>query len=118
MEYNIKNDAEENKASLKEKNEGNEKNDSSTDITRNIEFLFDIPISVTVELGKTKLLLKDVLKLGEGSILELDKFEGEPVDILVNNKLIAKGEVVVINERFGVKIVDIISTQERVKQLK
>jgi flagellar motor switch protein FliN/FliY len=118
MEYNIKNDAEENKASLKEKNEGNEKNDSSTDITRNIEFLFDIPISVTVELGKTKLLLKDVLKLGEGSILGLDKFEGEPVDILVNNKLIAKGEVVVINERFGVKIVDIISTQERVKQLK
>jgi flagellar motor switch protein FliN/FliY len=118
MEYNIKNDAEENKASLKEKNEGNEKNDSSTDITRNIEFLFDIPISVTVELGKTILLLKDVLKLGEGSILELDKFEGEPVDILVNNKLIAKGEVVVINERFGVKIVDIISTQERVKQLK
>lgn len=85
---------------------------------KNLNFLLDIPVSVTVELGKTKLLLKDLLKLDEGAILELDKFEGEPVDILVNNKLIAKGEVVIINERFGVKIIDIISTQERVKQLK
>lgn len=92
--------------------------DESLQMERNIDFLLDIPISVTVELGRTKLLLKDLIKLGEGAILELDKLEGEPVDILVNNKLIAKGEVVIINERFGVKIIDIISTQERVKQLK
>lgn len=102
-----------------ENDEKIKKDDSKPhNLERSIEFLFDIPISITVELGRTKLLLKDLLKLGEGAILELDKFEGEPVDILVNNKLIAKGEVVVINERFGVKIVDIISTQERVKQLK
>jgi len=92
--------------------------DESLQMERNIDFLLDIPVSVTVELGRTKLLLKDLIKLGEGAILELDKLEGEPVDILVNNKLIAKGEVVIINERFGVKIIDIISTQERVKQLK
>lgn len=85
---------------------------------KNLEFFLDIPVLVTVELGRTKLLLKDLLKLEEGAILELDKFEGEPVDILINNKLIAKGEVVIINERFGVKIVDIISAQERVKELK
>lgn len=100
------------------KEEAQKEKTSTNSAERSIEFLFDIPISVTVELGRTKLLLKDLLKLGEGAILELDKFEGEPVDILVNNKLIAKGEVVVINERFGVKIVDIISTQERMKQLK
>lgn len=92
--------------------------DESLQMERNIDFLLDIPVSVTVELGRTKLFLKDLIKLGEGAILELDKLEGEPVDILVNNKLIAKGEVVIINERFGVKIIDIISTQERVKQLK
>lgn len=105
-------------------NENSEKNDNSANNNafeenkKSIDFLLDIPINITVELGRTKLLLRDLLKLSEGAILELDKFEGEPVDILVNNKLIAKGEVVVINERFGVKIVDIISTQERVKQLK
>lgn len=108
-----------NEKQTNENGEKNQKNDSIPhNLERSIEFLFDIPISIAVELGRTKLLLKDLLKLGEGAILELDKFEGEPVDILVNNKLIAKGEVVVINERFGVKIVDIISTQERVKQLK
>lgn len=96
----------------------NENKQDNMQKERNIDFLLDIPVSVTVELGRTKLLLKDLLKLGEGAILELDKFEGEPVDILVNNKLIAKGEVVIVNERFGVKIIDIISTQERVKQLK
>lgn len=85
---------------------------------KNIDFLLDIPVLITVELGRTKLLLRDLLKLEEGAIIELDKFEGEPVDILVNNKLIARGEVVIINERFGVKIIDIISAQERVKQLK
>ncbi len=92
--------------------------EESLNLQKNIDFLFDIPVSITVELGRTKVLLKDLIKLGEGSILELDKLEGEPVDILVNNKLIAKGEVVIINERFGVKIIDIISMQERVKQLK
>ncbi len=115
MEYDANNIVNENKNNLKEEND---KKEASGNLAENIEFLFDIPISVTVELGRTKLLLKDLLKLGEGSIIELDKFEGELVDILVNNKLIAKGEVVIINERFGIKIVDIISAQERVKQLK
>jgi len=115
MEFEIKSDLKDEKEEI---SEGKQDNNKQSKIFKNIGFLLDIPISVTVELGRTKLLLKDLLKLGEGAILELDKFEGEPVDILVNNKLIAKGEVVIINERFGVKIVDIISAQERVKQLK
>lgn len=85
--------------------------------TRNLNMLLDIPLQVSVELGKTKRSVKEILELGSGSIIELDKLAGEPVDILVNRQLIAQGEVVVIDENFGVRITDIVSQRERIKQL-
>lgn len=81
----------------------------------NIDIILDIPLQVTVELGRTKKEVKDILKLGTGSIIELDKLAGEPVDILVNGKYIARGEVVVIDENFGVRISDIISPSKRIQ---
>ncbi|MEW8970952.1 MAG: flagellar motor switch phosphatase FliY [Mesobacillus sp.] len=86
--------------------------------TKNLDMLLDIPLQVTVELGRTKRSVKDILELGSGSIIELDKLAGEPVDILVNNRLIAQGEVVVIDENFGVRVTDIISQSDRIKKLK
>ncbi len=89
----------------------------SPEQAQNINLLLDVPMQLTVELGRTRMLIKDILGLGEGSIIELDKLAGEPVDILVNNKLIAKGEVVVIDENFGVRVTDIISPMERINSL-
>ncbi|HEY4552917.1 MAG TPA: flagellar motor switch phosphatase FliY [Bacillaceae bacterium] len=86
--------------------------------TKNLDILLDIPLNVTVELGRTRRSVKDILDLGSGSIIELDKLAGEPVDILVNNRLIAKGEVVVIDENFGVRVTDISSQSDRLKKLK
>nr|WP_100764456.1 flagellar motor switch protein FliN [Leptospira ellisii]PJZ94825.1 flagellar motor switch protein FliN [Leptospira ellisii] len=83
--------------------------------TPNLNLLMDVQMSVTVELGRTKMYIKDILGLGEGSIIELDKLAGEPVDLLVNGKLIAKGEVVVIDENFGVRVTDIVSPTDRIK---
>ncbi|HHU20783.1 MAG TPA: flagellar motor switch phosphatase FliY [Bacilli bacterium] len=85
---------------------------------RNLDMLLDIPLQVTVELGRTKRAVQDILELSSGSILELDKLAGEPVDIHVNNKLIAQGEVVVIDENFGVRVTEIISQTDRLKNLK
>jgi len=85
---------------------------------RNLSLLFDVNLNVTVELGRAKKAIRDILDLAPGSILELDKLAGEPVDILVNNKRIAIGEVVVIDENFGVRVTDIISPADRVKNLK
>lgn len=84
----------------------------------NLNMLLDIPLQVTVELGRTNRSVKEILELSSGSIIELDKLAGEPVDILVNNRLIAKGEVVVIDENFGVRVTDIISKTDRLKKLK
>ncbi|MFO7849211.1 MAG: flagellar motor switch protein FliN, partial [Spirochaetia bacterium] len=75
----------------------------------------DVYMEMTVELGRTKWLIKDILGMGEGTIVELDKLAGEPVDILVNHKLIAKGEVVVIDENFGVRVTEIVSPMDRVE---
>ncbi|MNE19050.1 Flagellar motor switch protein FliN [compost metagenome] len=83
----------------------------------NLNLLMDIPLKVTVELGRTQKQIKDILELSQGSIIELDKLAGEPVDILVNNKLIAKGEVVVIDENFGVRVTDIVSQWDRIQKL-
>jgi len=83
----------------------------------NIQLLMDVPMQLTVELGRTRMLVQEILGLGEGSIIELDKLAGEPVDLLVNNKLIAKGEVVVIDENFGVRVTDIINPVERLMGL-
>ncbi|MBU8907002.1 flagellar motor switch phosphatase FliY [Desertibacillus haloalkaliphilus] len=86
--------------------------------SNNLNMLLDIPLQVTVELGRTKRSIKEILEFSQGSIIELDKLAGEPVDILVNQKLIAKGEVVVIDENFGVRVTDIVSQEERIKNLK
>ena len=86
--------------------------------SRNLNMLLDIPLQVTVELGRTKRSVKEILELSSGSIIELDKLAGEPVDILVNSRLIAKGEVVVIDENFGVRITDILSQAERLNNLR
>jgi flagellar motor switch protein FliN/FliY len=85
---------------------------------RNLDMLLDIPLKVTVELGRTKRTIKDILDLSQGSIIELDKLAGEPVDILVNETLIAQGEVVVIDENFGVRVTDIMSQSDRIKKIK
>lgn len=84
---------------------------------KNLSMLLDIQLQVTVELGRTKRSIKEILELSQGSIVELDKLAGEPVDILVNNKLIAKGEVVVIDENFGVRVTDIVSQSDRLRNL-
>ncbi|MGB9679879.1 MAG: flagellar motor switch phosphatase FliY [Thermoanaerobacteraceae bacterium] len=83
----------------------------------NIDLILDVPLTITVELGKTKKLIKDILELSEGSVIELDKLAGEPVDILANGKYIAKGEVVVIDENFGVRIIDIVNQNKRISNL-
>ena len=83
----------------------------------NIDLLLDVPLQVTVELGRTRMQIREVLELGKGSIVELEKLAGEPVEVYVNGKLIAKGEVVTIDENFGVKITDIVSRKERVSNL-
>ncbi len=82
-----------------------------------LDFILDLPLEVSVEIGRTKMQIKDLLKLTQGSIIELDRIAGEPVDIYVNGKLMAKGEVVVVNDRFGVRVTEIISAQDRVKRL-
>ncbi|MBO0585774.1 flagellar motor switch phosphatase FliY [Sporosarcina sp. E16_8] len=86
--------------------------------SNNLNMLLDIPLQVTVELGRTKRSVKEILEMSSGSIIELDKLAGEPVDILVNNRHIAKGEVVVIDENFGVRITDILSQTERINNLR
>jgi flagellar motor switch protein FliN/FliY len=85
---------------------------------RNLALILDIPLRVTVELGRTKMPVNELLNLGQGSVLELNKLAGEPMEVFVNDKLIARGEAVVVNEKFGVRLTDIISTKERVEQLK
>ncbi|HET7579072.1 MAG TPA: flagellar motor switch phosphatase FliY [Bacillales bacterium] len=85
--------------------------------SQNLNMLFDIPLQVTVELGRTKRTVKDILNLSPGSVIELDKLAGEPVDIYVNNKMVAKGEVVVIDENFGVRVTEIASRRDRIQKL-
>ena len=84
----------------------------------NMEFLLDIPLEVTVELGRTKMLINDMLKLGQGSVIELSKLAGESLEILANQKPIARGEVVVVNEKYGVRLTEVISPMERIEGLR
>ncbi|MCC7441961.1 MAG: flagellar motor switch protein FliN [Bdellovibrionales bacterium] len=83
-----------------------------------LDFILDIPLKVTVELGRSRMAIRDILQLAQGSVVELSKFAGEPLEVLVNEKLVARGEVVVVNEKFGVRLTDIISPVERIEQLK
>lgn len=85
---------------------------------QNLDFILDIPLKVVVELGRTSVVIKDLLQFAQGTVLELDKLAGEPLEIVVNGKLVAKGEVVVINEKFGIRLTDIVSPIERIETLK
>jgi len=84
---------------------------------KKLDLILDIPLRVSVELGRTKLLVNDLLQLGQGSVIELNKLAGDPLEVLVNDKLIARGEVVVVNEKFGIRLTDIISPIERIEKL-
>ncbi len=85
--------------------------------TKSLDLILDIPLTVTVELGRSKMLINDLLQLGQGSVIELTKLVGEPLEVLVNNKLVARGEVVVVNEKFGVRLTNIVTPMERVQSL-
>ncbi len=85
---------------------------------RNLDLILDIPMTISVQLGATKMMIKDLLQLGQGSVVELEKLAGEPLDVLVNQKLVARGEVVVVNEKFGIRLTDVVSAVERVQHLK
>jgi flagellar motor switch protein FliN/FliY len=90
--------------------------DSDQDMQK-LKFVLDIPLQLTVELGRTHLLVKDVLQLNQGAVVELTKLAGEPLDVFINSKLVARGEAVVVNEKFGVRLVDVISPNERVEKV-
>ncbi len=85
---------------------------------QSLDFILDIPLKVTVELGRARMSVREILELGQGSVIELSKMAGEPLELLVNEKLVARGEVVVVNEKFGIRLTDIISPVERIEQLK
>jgi len=89
--------------------------DDDSDI--NVDLIMDLPLQVVVELGRTKMLINDLLQIGQGSVIELNKQVGEALDVLVNGKLVARGEVVVVKDKFGVRITEVLSTIERIKQL-
>lgn len=84
---------------------------------RNLDFLLDVALQVSVEVGRTRMSIQDLLQLGQGSVLELTKLAGEPLDVYINDRLVARGEAVIVNEKFGVRITDIISQQERLDSL-
>jgi flagellar motor switch protein FliN/FliY len=93
-------------------------NSADTQSSVNMEFLLDISLTVTVELGRAKMLINDMLKLGQGSVIELSKLAGESMDILANQKPIARGEVVVVNDKYGVRLTEVISPMERIERLR
>lgn len=98
----------------------NLQNDSQSPgiMEENIEMILDIPVTVSAEIGRCKINIRNLLKLNQGSVVELDRLAGEPMDVIVNGTLIAHGEVVVVNEKFGIRLTDVISAAERVKKLK
>ena len=90
---------------------------SKSETHNDIDFILDIPVQLTVELGRTKIAIKNLLQLAQGSVVELDGLAGEPMDVLVNGCLIAQGEVVVVNDKFGIRLTDIITPSERIRKL-
>lgn len=84
----------------------------------NMELILDIPVTIAMEIGRTKISIRNLLQLNQGSVVELDRLAGEPMDVLVNGTLVAHGEVVVVNEKFGIRLTDVVSPAERVKKLK
>jgi flagellar motor switch protein FliN/FliY len=92
-------------------------NNKPNDLSNDIEFILDIPVQLTVELGRTKIAIKNLLQLAQGSVVELDGMAGEPMGVLVNGCMVAQGEVVVVNDKFGIRLTDIITPSERIKKL-
>ncbi len=90
---------------------------ASNNTPNNIDMILDIPVNLTVELGRTKIAIRNLLQLAQGSVVELDGMAGEPMDVLVNGCLIAQGEVVVVNDKFGIRLTDIITPAERIRRL-
>lgn len=84
---------------------------------RGLDFLYDVPLDISVEVGRCKILLKDLLRMGEGYVIELDKLAGEPLDLYVNSRLIARGEAVMVGEKFGIRLTDVVSASDRVQNL-
>jgi flagellar motor switch protein FliN len=109
---------------MTEQVESNTTNDMPSDVKTDsndedkMDLILDIPVTVSVEIGRTKMTIRNLLHLTQGSIVELDRLAGEPLDVLVNGTLVAHGEVVVINDKFGVRITDIVSKSERIKRLR
>ena len=113
--------ADENQPADKERkvpDKGKPSAEAGTKSSANMDFLLDIPLEISVELGRTKMLINELLKLGQGSVVELSKLAGETLEILANQKLVARGEVVVVNEKYGVRLTEIISPTERIERLK
>ena len=90
---------------------------ATQEFPRNLDFLLDVALQVSVEVGRTRMSIQDLLQLGQGSVIELTKLAGEPLDVYINERLVARGEAVIVNEKFGVRITDIISQQERIEGL-
>ncbi len=97
---------------------GNLDENAVTDAEGNMDFILDIPLEITVELGRTRMLINDLLKLGQGSVIELSKPAGETLEILANQRMIARGEVVTVNDKYGIRLTEIISPMERIESMK
>jgi flagellar motor switch protein FliN/FliY len=95
----------------------NKKSSATSADDLNLDVILDVPVTLSMEIGRTQINIRNLLQLNQGSVVELDRFAGEPLDVLVNGTLIAHGEVVVINDRFGIRLTDVISLSERVKRL-
>ncbi len=91
--------------------------DANNTIPNNMDFLLDINLTIGVEVGRTKMTIQDLLQLGQGSVIELTKLAGEPLDVYVNDRLVAKGEAVIVNEKFGVRVTDVLSQHDRLQSL-
>lgn len=109
--------AETNESTLEKSNQSTASLTQDTDPEK-MELILDIPVSVSVEIGRTKMTIRNLLQLNQGGIVALDRLAGEPLDVLVNGTLVAHGEVVVVNDKFGVRLTDIVSKAERIKRLK
>jgi len=104
-------------AEFQEFNGQSEKSSSVSSEEVNLDVILDVPVTISMEIGRTQINIRNLLQLNQGSVVELERFAGEPLDVLVNGTLIAHGEVVVINDKFGIRLTDVISPSERVKRL-
>lgn len=91
--------------------------DAKHEHARGLDFLYDVPLQVSVEVGRSRILLRDLLRMGEGYVIELDKMAGEPLDLYVNSRLIARGEAVMVGDKFGIRLTDVVSTKDRIEKL-